>query len=121
MAYFKGTTGRVTFSINSFPSNCGMTIIHEVGFEISQEGQAGRDTLYKEFNKYLKSRSGPNKLVMTDAVYSAEYPFPSIYEFCTRTRWRKGKQTYNDNSGNFVVIFETDTYKCKRQVEDLVM
>lgn len=131
MSQFRCKHGRVDYDTSPFHGNCGALIIHSVSFEpISghyykrtdpwEEGSTAAQMdkcakevagLYKEFNSFLLKdyNTNRNKLLMSDAVGGEDgRKRPSIYGMCKKNKWRKGKATFNGNSGNNIVVFEID-------------
>jgi hypothetical protein len=110
MAEFKTKDIAVSYNYCEFPSNCGIIILHNIRFNYITSAECVnrvgmREELFKAFQEHLVNTTGnTNKLVMSGIV--REENSIGIYGFCKYNKWHEGQHTFNQNSGNNIVLFE---------------
>ena len=70
----------------------------------TEEYKEVQTKLWKATHEFIMTHSDRNKIMVSDRVGGRG----QWYGFCKANGWREGEHTYNGNSDNKVVIFETD-------------
>ena len=135
MGNFNCEYGSVWYYQKGLEENCGIGFLYDVTFKPNYKLVAwGPDDsiprgtrafnkdialkLFDEFNEYVKSEKilgDRNKIMMTDAVPEMSLSYMTAhgynlkpYLFAKECGWIVHKPTYNRNSGNDVVIMESN-------------
>ena len=104
---YKCRSGRVWYSVNNYPSCCGIGIIHDCRFYPKNYTDTNMRNLKEAFHKYLGSRHVPFE-IKRSLILMADKKGGDMDSFCIAMKWKRMKSFENAKTGRIVRVYSLE-------------